>query len=261
MPMALVINPNTTQWMTDAVARGAARAFQPPWEFRTLHPPGGPASIESWLDTNLAATASLALIKDHPHMDGVVIACFGDPGLFALREVLDVPVVGIAEAAALTSCMLGLKFGVLVGEHKDVPSLENVLWSYGLEKRCAGLEPIGIPILEMGGDPGATLESLTAASKNLLARGAESVLLGCAGLSDYQSDLARGLQIPVVDPVEAGCRQLQVLVGMGLSTSRAGMFARTGPKELTNLSAVLNPNLARWLQDASRRGFEDQDHD
>jgi allantoin racemase len=260
MPIALVINPNTTQWMTDSVARSAAKAFQPPWEFRALHPPGGPTSIESWFETNLAATATLALLKDHPDADGVVLACFGDPGLFALRELLDVPVVGIAEAAALTACMIGLKFGVLVGEHKDVPSLENVLWTYGLEKRCAGLEPIGIPVLEMDSDPAATLQSLTATSKRLMARGAEILLLGCAGLSDYQRDLARGLRIPVIDPVEAGCKQLQVLVGMGLSTSRAGMYARTGPKELSNLTAVLNPELAQWLEDAARRGLKGRSH-
>ncbi len=261
MPIALVINPNTTQWMTEEVTRSAAKAFRPPWEFRALNPPGGPASIESWLDTNLAATAMLALVKDHPDVDGAIIACFGDPGLFALRELLDVPVVGIAEAAFLTACMLGLKFGVLVGEHKDAPSLENVLWTYGLEKRCAGLEPIGIPILEMGSDRGVTLQALTVTSRKLRAAGAESLLLGCAGLSGYQRDLGQAVGLPVIDPVEAACRQLQVLVGMGLSTSRTGMFARTGPKELSHLAAVLNPELAQWLQNGARRGFQAKAHD
>jgi allantoin racemase len=261
MPAALVINPNTTQWMTEAVARSAAKAFHSPWEFRALNPPGGPTSIESWLDTQLAATAMLALVRDHSDVDGVVIACFGDPGLFALRELLDVPVVGIAEAAFLTACMLGLKFGVLVGEHKDAPSLENVLWTYGLEKRCAGLEAIGVPILDLASDRRATLRALTVTSRNLRAAGAESLLLGCAGLSDYQRELGQAVGLPVIDPVEAGCRQLQVLVGMGLSTSRAGIFARSAPKELSNLADVLNPELAHWLQDGARRGFQAKEHD
>lgn len=257
MPNALIINPNTTQWMTDAIVRSAAKVFQAPWEFSAQQPPGGPASIESWFDTNLAATAMLGLIKDHAGIDGVVVACFGDPGLFMLREVLDVPVVGIAEAAFLTACMLGSKFGTLVGERKDVPSLENVLWSYGLEKRSAGLAPIGVPILKMDSDPEATLKALVSASEGLVSAGAETILLGCAGLSDYRQDLSELLEIPVIDPVEAGCRQLQVLVGMGLTTSRGGIFARTGPKDFPRLDQILHSDLAEWLQRRARAGFSD----
>jgi allantoin racemase len=254
MPNALVINPNTTQWMTDSIARSAEKAFQPPWEFLARQPAGGPASIESWLDTSLAATAMLSLIKGNPGIDGVVIACFGDPGLFMLRELLTVPVVGIAEGAFLTACMLGSKFGTLVGEHKDVPSLENVIWGYGLEKRSAGLAPIGVPILDMDSDRPSTLEALEAASQQLIVSGAETILLGCAGLSNYQKDLSARLKVPVIDPVAAGCRQLQVLVDMGLSTSRAGMFAPTGPKDLPGLDHVLDSDLAEWLQKRARGG-------
>lgn len=255
MPSALVINPNTTQWMTHSIARSAARVFQGPWKFSARQPPGGPASIESWFDTNLAATGMLALIKENPGVDGVVIACFGDPGLFMLREVLDIPVVGIAEAAFLTACMLGSKFGSLVGEHKDVPSLENVLWSYGLDRRSAGLAAIGVPILDMEIDPPSTLRALEAASEQLIAAGAETILLGCTGLSDFQQDLSDRLRIPVIDPVEAGCRQLQVLVDMGLTASRAGMFARTEPKDYSRLNQILHSDLAEWLQEMARGGF------
>jgi allantoin racemase len=245
--------------MTDHAATSAGKVFRKPWEFRAVHPPGGPESIESWFETSVATMAIMTLVKENPDIDGIVLACYGDPGLFALREIVDVPVVGIAEASFLTACMIAYKFGILVGEHKDVPSLENVLWTYGLEKRCAGLEPIGTAILDLQTDPAATLLALENSSKKLITQGAETVLLGCAGLSNFKDDLSRSLEVPVIDPIEAACWQLRGLVEMGLSTSRAGMFAKPNPKELTHLDRIFEDNLSTWLKIKSRSGFGDED--
>ncbi|MBI4315292.1 MAG: aspartate/glutamate racemase family protein [Chloroflexi bacterium] len=256
MPTALVINPNTTPAMTDEIARTAARVFAPPWRFRAVQPPGGPESLESWFEAALASTAMLPLLKEHADADGVVLACFGDPGLYALREIVDGPVVGVAEAGFLTACMLGLRFGVLVGPIKDAAFTESLLWTYGLEKRCAGVQTMDIPVLDLHADRAATLAALTAGGGALAARGAEVLVLGCAGLSDYREEFEAAIGLPVIDPVEAACWQLRSLVEMRLATSRAGMFAKPAPKALTDLHTVLTPPLADWLAAQAERGFQ-----
>jgi Asp/Glu/hydantoin racemase len=91
---------------------------------------------------SLATTAVLRVIMEHDGVYGVVLACFGEPGLVALREILPVPVVGIAEASFLTACTIGFKFGIMAWAPKDVPAMENLLWTYGLEKRYAGTWPM-----------------------------------------------------------------------------------------------------------------------
>ena len=86
-PRALVINPNTSSEMSAAIRRTAAAVFTAPWAFRVVNAPGGPESLESWRDYALAAVASIPLLHGPPLPSGVVLACFGDPGLHALKEL------------------------------------------------------------------------------------------------------------------------------------------------------------------------------
>ncbi len=256
MPSALIVNPNTTAAMTADIARAAARVFTAPWTFEAAQPPGGPESLESWFEASVATLGVLALLEGHAGADGIVLACFGDPGLFALREVVAAPVVGVAEAGCLTACQLGLRFGVLVGPVKDAAFTESLLWTYGLEKRCAGVQTLDMAVLDLHANHAATLAGLAAAGRTLAARGAEVLVLGCAGLSDFRAEFEHAIGLPVIDPVEAACWQLRALVEMRLSTSRAAMFARPAPKRLTGLDKVLAAPLARRLAERAAGGFE-----
>jgi allantoin racemase len=255
MPKALIINPNTTRSMTEDIAISASKVFSSPWDFHAVQPPGGTGSIESWFEVGLASTAILAILREYDSVDGVVIACFGDPGLYALREILSVPVVGIAEASFLTACMIGNKFGVILGGHSDIPAIENLLWMFGLEKRHAGSWAMDMEVLDMNVDYKKTLHILIEGSKSIIKNGAEVILLGCAGLSPFQDELQERIGAPVINPVEAGCRQLRSIVEMGLNTSRIGMYAGPNPKQLENLKSIFEPGLAKWLENEAKSGF------
>ncbi len=255
MPKALVINPNTTRGMTDEIAETAARVFTAPWRVHTVQAPAGPESLESWFEDSLAALTMLPLLRDNADVDGVVLACFGDPGLYGLREIMPVPVVGVAEASFVTACLLGSRFGVLVGPTKDVAFTQSKLWTYGLEKRCAGIQTMELPVLTMHRDREATMAGLMAAGRALAAGGAEVLILGCAGLTTYRQSFEQQIAMPVIDPVQAGCWQLRLLVEMGLQTSRAGSFGQPAPKKLTSIDAVFTPALAEWLTQQAATGF------
>lgn len=248
MPTALIINPNTSRWMTTATSQSAGQVLHPPWEFRVATATGGSPSIESWFEAGLAAVGLLNTLRENADVDGIVLACFGDPGLFAVREVVQIPVVGIAEASFLTACMLGFRFGVLGGSTKDIPWMETLLWTYGLEKRCAGIWPMES---DLGGEVENTerfLANLEEASSRLVRLHAEVIILGCAGWGKYRQDLQARSGIPFIDPVEAGCSQLRSIVEMNLSTSRAGMFERIRSKEVSGLDTILAPGLASWVE-------------
>jgi len=255
MPKALVINPNTTAAMTADIGLHATRVFTPPWDCEVIQPRGGPQSIESWVDMYISTVAMLDLLKDHGDADGILIACFGDPGLFALREIVDVPVVGLAEANFFTACMLGLRFGVIAVLKKDAAGIENLLWTYGLEKRCAGLQTIDLTVLDMHQSHAKTLAMLVQASLALADKGAEVLVLGCAGLSGFRQELESQAGLPVIEPVEAACWQLRSLVELGLRTSRAGLFAKPSPKQLTDIDSILAKHLGEWLKTQTEQGF------
>src|SRR3954452_17197230 len=104
-----VINPNTTASMTALIGASARAVAGPGTTVEAVTSSMGPASIESHYDEALAVPGLLAAVADGERSgaDGYVVACFGDPGLDAAREIAAGPVVGIAEAAMHAATLLG----------------------------------------------------------------------------------------------------------------------------------------------------------
>ncbi len=252
MPKVLVINPNTSAEMTADIQATAQRVLPASWEVLVSMAPAGPESLESWADYHLASVCVLPLLAEHHDADGLVLACFGDPGLYALRELFPGPVVGIAEAAMSVALALGARFGILAGMGRAVELMDSMVRTYGLEARYAGSLSLDMRVLEFETERQKTLQTLMRTSRQLRQRGAEVLLLGCAGLTSYRQALEEQVEMPVVDPVEAGCRMLQLLVESGLRTSRAGLFARPAPQRMNRMERIFSPQATRSLAELRR---------
>jgi allantoin racemase len=248
MPKALVINPNTSMAMTAEIEQTAEKVFQPPWNCVVSAAPGGPESLESWSDYHLASIAILPLLEKHSDVDGVVLACFGDPGLFLLKETCAVPVVGIAEASMSLALLLGARFGILAGMRRAVELMDSMVHTYCLDSRYAGTVSLDMRVLDFDKNRTATLDILEQASQQLRSNGAEVLLLGCAGLTAFVDDLQSRLEMPVIDPVEAGCRMLQTICEAGLNTSHIGLYSKPAPQKMQNLEALFSEDLAKVIR-------------
>src|SRR5262245_14428799 len=110
-----VINPNTTESMTRTIAWAAAAVAAPGTEIVAATSSAGPISIEGHYDEAISVIAMLEEVRrgEADGIDGYVIACFGDPGLLAAREVAAGPVIGIAEAAMHAASFLATGFSVV----------------------------------------------------------------------------------------------------------------------------------------------------
>ncbi|MCS7249250.1 MAG: aspartate/glutamate racemase family protein, partial [Anaerolineales bacterium] len=209
MPKALVINPNTSPAMTAEIESTARRCFQGEWQCVVCHAPAGPESLESWYDYHLATVCVFPLVLQPPEaVDGILLACFGDPGIFALKEVSPVPLIGIAEASMALALLLGGRFGILAGMRRAVELMDSMVRTYGLEARYAGCESLEMRVLSFDEQPERTLDALVSCAERLRARGADVLLLGCAGLTAFVERFQKRVAMPVIDPVEAGCRLL-----------------------------------------------------
>jgi allantoin racemase len=253
MPKALVINPNTSQAMTAEIERTAQRVFQSPWSCIVSAAPAGPESLESWSDYALASLTVLPLLAEHQDVDadasvdGIVLACFGDPGLYALKEAWHQPVVGIAEASMSLALLLGNRFGILAGMRRAVELMDSMVRTYGLEARYAGTEALDMRVLDFDKDRSATLAVLETVSHKLRARGADVLLLGCAGLTGFVEELQMRVEMPVIDPVEAGCRMLQTLCAARLNTSHSGLYSKPASQNMHNLPRLFSPEMSALL--------------
>lgn len=249
MPKALVINPNTSHSMTVSIRETAKRVFCPPWEMVVERASAGPESLESWRDYHLASVCVLPLLRDHPDVDGIVLACFGDPGLYLLKEVAAVPVVGIAEASMSLALLLGGKFGILAGMRRAVELMDSMVRTYGLEPRYAGTCALDMRVLDFEERRAETLDTLEQAGRALRERGADVLLLGCAGLTGFTRDLEARLHVTIVDPVEAGCRLLRAIVDSGLPVSHSGIYAMPAPQRMNDLERIFSGGMVELLKE------------
>ena len=227
----LVINPNTTASMTEKIAQAARAAAAPGTEIVATNPREGPASIEGYYDESLCVPGVLEIVRKAQGVDGVVIACFDDTGLDAVRCLTAAPVIGIGEAGFHFAAMLSNKFSVVTTLARSVPAIEHNLVRYGLATRCARVRASDIPVLDLEkGDPAARVRIAGEIRLAILEDGAEAIVLGCAGMTDLADSLADEFGLPVLDGVACAVALCEAIARLGLTTSRLGGYAPPIPK-------------------------------
>jgi allantoin racemase len=221
----LLINPNTTTSMTDSMVSAAERVAAPGTEIAGATVEDGVPFIDGYYDEALAAAAvARCVCERRGTFDAAIIACFGDPGLLAARELTDAPVVGIAEASFALAATLGHRFGVVTTVDRSVPGTIDLLRHYGIESRCAAIEASGADVLEIDEHPAGTLEALEAAGRRAIAAGAEVLCLGCGSMLEAKAALEERLRVPVVEAVPSAVVLAEGLVRLGLRTSKIRAF-------------------------------------
>lgn len=235
----LFINPNTSEEFTRKIQAIVEKYALPTSEATAKNPSSGPRSIESIYDEILSSPGTLELaISEMDHYDGFVIACYSDhPTIYALREITEKPVIGIAEASMYMACMLGYKFSIVTTNQEWEPLLWDAVRHYGLAERCASVRSTGMPVLALeSASPEETDRLiLNAARRAIEEDGAEVICLGCAGMAGLDKNIEHELGLPVVDGVVSALKFLEGMVGYGLKTSKRLAYSRPGRKELLNL--------------------------
>jgi allantoin racemase len=232
-----VINPNTTAAMTATIEVSARAVAGPGTIVDAVSPAMGPASIESHYDEALAVPGILAEIAagERAGVDGYVIACFGDPGLDAARELAEGPVVGIAEAAMHAATLVGRGFSVVTTLDRTRGRAADLAIRYVAAGACRGVHACDIPVLDLEGDPNV-LKRVVAVSRTALDRDdSDVIVLGCAGMADLCSAASAELGVPVIDGVAAATLLVESLIRLSLQTSSRGEYAPPPPKHYTGL--------------------------
>lgn len=230
----LVINPNTSVGMTNAIKKSIDRIKNKNYEVIVTCADFGPKSLESYYDYSLATIGSISEMNKYENVDGALIACFGDPGLYSIKEKYNYTTIGIAEAALSASLLIGKKFSLLVASEKAVPMMDDMVNQYGLGNRLSSIETIGLNVLQLEEDRDESIKKLESVGRIAIEKGAEVLVLACAGMTDLRDDLERVLNIPIVDPVVVGYKMLESLLEVNLKISKIGLYKEPYPKEILN---------------------------
>ena len=228
-----LINPNTTAAMTAKIGAAAERAAAAGTRISATNPEAGPVSIESHFDEAISAVGVLDEIRrgDAQAVDAYVIACFGDPGLLAARELSAAPVIGIAEAAFHFATLISTRFSVVTTLWRTTIIAEQLLHNYGFAQHCRRVRAAEIPVLELEHDSACALERIIAECRRAKAEdGIGAIVLGCAGMAEHSAEIGAAVGLPIVDGVSAAVKLAESLVALGLRTSKHGDLAFPPPK-------------------------------
>ena len=212
----LLLNANTTPGMTQAMCARAAALAPAHIVFAPVTGRFGGAYISSRATAAIAAHAVLDAYAEHAAgCDGVLIGCFGDPGLLALREVADVPVTGLAEASCIAAAKIG-RFGIVTGGVKWEAMLAEFIHSIGLSGNLARVRAVAPTGGQIAQDPEAALDVLAGACMACVREdGAQSVILGGAGLIGIAARIRDRVSVPVLWSVETGIAAMVALLEAG----------------------------------------------
>ena len=233
-----LINPNTTVAMTETIGAAARSVAATGTLIEAVTPSMGPASIESHYEEALAVPGLLEQIADGERagVHGFVVACFGDPGVDAARELATGPVLGIAEAAMRMASMVGRTFGVVTTLGRTVGRATELVHRYGYTHACAAIRACEVPVLALDDPTSDAHRRITAECHQLVGDlGVDAVVLGCAGMAPLCRSLSQEIGVPVIEGVAAATVLIEGMLRLGLRSPGRGEYAAPPDKPITGL--------------------------
>lgn len=225
----LVVNGNTTDALTDSLAGQARAFFGDAAVVHAVTAPFGPAYIASRAQAAVAAHAVLETVEREAAQaeaagapfDACLLACFGEPGIGAVRERLGVPVAGMAEAAIMTAMQRGDRYAIVTVGRLWPGMLREQIRQLGVESRCAGVLALPGNALDYVTRSPDTIAAVGQALDDAAALGADVVIVAGAALAGFLPSLPRLPSVPVIDSYRAALAQVLALATLDRAQRQA----------------------------------------
>jgi allantoin racemase len=204
----LVLNPNTSEAVTHMLRAHVQQEVGPDIAVAAVTARFGAPYIADEASYAVAGHAVLDAWQAQEAPGAVLIGCFGDPGLFALRECSTAPVTGLAEASFAEAVRHG-RFAVVTGGARWEPMLRRLALALGYERSLAGIHTVAPSGAQLAADPESARSLLAAACADAVRRfDARAVIVGGAALAGLAAQLQPLVHVPLIDSVGAGARRL-----------------------------------------------------
>lgn len=163
--------------------------------------------------------------------DGVSVACYFDPALHQARQLLDIPVTGLAESSMLLASMMGSRFAVVTEMEGALPEMEMAIDRMNMRSRAISRKPVraltlpaeekevveeAILFKEEGMDIGPLVENFKEVARACVKDGAEVIIVGCGNISPLlqQAGITEVDGAAVVEPMVASMKFTEMLVDL-----------------------------------------------
>ena len=241
----LIINPNISISVTELIGEEARRIASPTTAITMMTAELGVAYIETRFEAMLGAYATAELAARHAREhDAVIVAAFGDPGLAALREVLDIPVLGLTESALMSACMLGQRFSIIAISRRISAWYRETVQANGLLDRLASIRTLDQRVQNIGSIQNDHAEELKALCMQAVEQdGADVLIIAGAPLAGLGRMISAEIPVPLVDGVSSAVRHAESLIALGARAPTLGSFAHPPIKPNKGLSPAIQQML------------------
>lgn len=234
----IVANPNSSEAVTTVIMKSANESnINENTELIPITNPKGTKSIDcTFSDYQSSWSLQREILNkvDEIKPDAVVIAGFGNLGIYALKEALAIPTLSMSETSMAVASTLGHKFTILTTLKQFIPAQEDIVKMFGMESKCASVRAIDVSVQDCVTNRVKTLELLEKEIYRIIEEdGAEVIILGSGGLSGYNEELQKIVNIPVLDPVKVTIKFAEMMVELGISHSKKRKFAYP-PQQIDN---------------------------
>ena len=196
-----LVNPNSSDRISREIAAGVrALAGDLGVQLEVVTSRGGPPAVESDEDVTAAVGPMIEAAMKNPS-DAYVVACFSDPGIDEMRAIVDAPVFGIAESAVLAAMSRGRKVGIISALDIAIPRHYRYWDRIGVSERIVADIASGRGVLDLESED--AYQDVLGTGRKLAEAGADSVVLGCTGMTHLRTRLQSDLGLPVVEPCQA----------------------------------------------------------
>ncbi|HEX3862201.1 MAG TPA: aspartate/glutamate racemase family protein [Stellaceae bacterium] len=134
-----------------------------------------------YLDT--AEILENGLAAERNGYDAFLLGNIFEPGMHALRELLNIPVLGLCEASVMLACLMGASFSVVNVNPKFARRVSENIASYGLASRLVSIDQMTVErpaMFDRAFEDEAVrddvIEQFRTAARQGLAKGAETVI-------------------------------------------------------------------------------------
>jgi len=245
----LVLNPNTSKETTKQMEDACNKIAAPGTTAHGICIPDRPDfsayKVFSYVDLTICAFESVKIAwQNRTKYDGIIVAGFSDVGVDAMKEMLEIPVLGIAESSYHLAALLGHRFSVLIGTAKWTPPKHDYVKALGVEGKVASFRSY------TEWDTNDSFEELKQRLINVARAcveedGAEVIVLGGGPLVGYGKLIEAELGIPVIDPTLATFKLMESVIDLGHSHSKVGRW-KAPLSELGDTHGAIPYNRA-WL--------------
>lgn len=183
----------------------------------------GATESEYDLAREFAEDIKVVIEAEKEGYDAVILACAGDPGLFAIREAVSIPVVAPGTTARHVCSLISHKFTLLTtGKRGAVKTLLEHEQPQGLG-RWVSTRSIGLGVVEVRQKKEEAFKATLREAKAAMAEdGSDAFTYGCMSMafSDFDKKLEKELGVPFVNPAKVAVRMAEMYVDFGIQHSK-----------------------------------------